>query len=237
MKLSSLFSLFLLLTVFVNGQLRNSALNSDPEVVYQHDFTDEIITLKVTDNRKVFSSRSGSRALGRMKLGSTCQLIGFDQRAFKVKGTAEHAGVTGWVSPKAFAEISEKDLEEINAFYDREMTVRELIRNGEIAIGMTPQEIQLVKGEPTKTKVRTTATGTAGEWEYLIQEEIKHYDFQIDPFTGQTIRRLSHITFEVSERTIIEFKDGSAISIEEEKANDRRSRRRIIVHPLVLNCW
>jgi hypothetical protein len=111
--------------------------------------------------------------------------------------------------------------------------VKEIIKQNGLAIGMTPKEVELSRGKPTKTTVRITPTGDSGTWEYIDYEEIKHYVTRVDPVTGQTYRQLSHTTREETGKTVVEFKDG-AVSTLEEMEDKGGGNVKIIVPPVII---
>lgn len=232
--------ILLLLSLSVtSGEIKRitfSGINSDPLVLYTEEFTPDTLKFEVIESRPVYASKTGKQRLGALKTGTICELIGFDHRAFKIKGTAKHGGVAGWVSPHALSCNDPDFIENFKKLYEREMLVRELISNKEIAIGMTPEEVHRVMGEPTKKSMRRTANGTSGTYEYLTMEEKKHYDTFVDPATDQLYRTYSHTTQEIKERVAIEFENGAASAIEKEEDHSIKNRGpRIIGGPIYLD--
>ena len=98
---------------------------------------------------------------------------------------------------------------------------------------MTPKEVELSRGKPTKTTLRVTPTGESGSWEYINFEEIKHYITKVDPVTGQAYRQFSHTTREETGKTTVEFKDG-AVSALEEMEDKGPGNTKIIIPPVVV---
>jgi len=236
MKALLLISLLLSLCMAEIKRPSLSALNTDPSVIYVEDFTTEKIRFKVIEERPIFLTKTGKQQLGRLKVGTICELIGFDHRAFKIKGEALHNSIAGWVSPHALESEQENFIEDFKKLYERELLVRELIANEEIAIGMSPDEVKRVLGKPSKTSLRRTSTGTSETYEYLEIEELKHYETYLDPYTEQYYRRQTHVTEEIKSRIAVEFSDGSVSAIEKDEDNSRKNRRpRIIAGPIYLD--
>lgn len=211
-------------------------LNSDPNVIYVEDLTTETIKLRVKKESSIFSDKNGKRRIGTLKAGTLCELIGFDHRAFKIKGEAKHGTVTGWVSPHALESNDPDMVESFKKFYEREISVKKFIQEGEVAIGMTPEEVSRVLGEPTKKTLRSSANGTAGTYEYLTFENVDHFQTLVDGETGQLFQSFSHTTKEVTERIAVEFENGvvSALEQEEDRSKGKRNLR-IITGPVFLN--
>lgn len=227
----------LLLSASVGAEIRkakDSLLNSDPEVVYVEEFTDKKIELLVVKPGTVYATRKGGRKLGVLKVDTQVTLLGITEKAYKIRGTAVHGGVSGWVSPKALGSKDKDFVENFKKVFERTRTVRELIENHEVAIGMSPEEVSAALGRPTKTKVRQTAKGRTGKWEFIHYEEQDHYTYVRDPLTGGVFRQFSHTTREEIGKIVVEFENEVVTAIEESEDNEGGGKVKIINPPLVL---
>jgi len=211
-----------------------SLLDQDPEVVYTEEFVEDGIKLLVVKPLRVFATKEGKGSRGRLKVNTKVELVGFNERAYQIRGTRSNGeGVSGWVSPKALAAKDPKFVEKFQQIYKRQLVVREMIENHEIAIGMTPEEVGKSLGEPTKTKVRRTAKGSNETWEFIEYEEVKHYATVRNPYTGGLVRQLVSTTKEEKSKTKVEFESGVATAIEE--SEDRtRGRVKSVAFPVVV---
>ncbi|MGJ8696803.1 MAG: hypothetical protein ACSHYF_10820 [Verrucomicrobiaceae bacterium] len=208
-------------------------LDSDPDVVYVEEFSEKPIKLKAAKAGYVFSTKKGGRKRGALQVDSTVELVGFTENAYQIRGRRENGeGVSGWVSPLALTAKDKDFVKKFKAVFDRQIIVRELIENKELAIGMTEKEVGLVLGEPTKTKVRRTATGQSATWEYVEYEIENHYSNFRDPITGGIYRQLTHTTKEVVSKTQVEFENGVVNAIEESE-DKGEARRRIVATPII----
>ena len=216
----------------VRGGPARASIDSDPDVVYVEEFASEPIELLVVKPGAVYATKKGSRKLGHLKVDSKAVLVGFNEKAYKVRGTAQHGGVSGWVSPKALASKDKDFVDNLKKVYRRQLEVRELISIGDIAIGMNLDEVAQSLGRPTKTKVRQTADGQSGQWEFIEYEEVKHYTTYRDPIGGGLLRRYSHTTQEELSKIVVEFEDDVVTAIEESE-NAGAGRVRIVTPPLV----
>jgi hypothetical protein len=231
-------SLILCLALSLSLQAQNkkdkeSLLESEPGVVYLNQIFDKPVKLNVIEEAQVFSDKEGSHRLGFLKADQVVELEGMTEKAYKVRGQGTKNGIAGWVSPKAFSHSDKEFVDKLKKIYDRHLTVIEIIKNKGLAIGMTPKEVELSRGKPTKTTVRVTPTGESGSWEYINFEEVKHYITKVDPITGQAYRQLSHTTREETGKTTVEFKDG-AISALEEMEDSGPGNTKIIIPPVVV---
>ncbi|MFD2159474.1 hypothetical protein ACFSW8_11225 [Rubritalea tangerina] len=209
--------------------MAQSRLDNDPDVVLFE--SDKKMTLLVVKPTTVFATKKGGRKLGTYPEDTKLQLLGMTDKGYKVKGKAKHSMVTGWVSPKNLASTKPKFVEELKKHYEREMAIRELIANKEVAIGMTIGEVQKSIGEPTKKESRLTKEGRSGKWEFIKGKEQKHYTNTVDPRTGQVFRRFSHVTVEEQEKLTVEFENDVVTAISSLE-NNSPGNIRIIVPPI-----
>jgi len=217
---------------FADLREKSSLLNSDPDVVYTEEFTDKKIELLVLKPATVYSTKKGGRKLGVLKVDTKVTLIGLTGKAYKIRGTATHGGVSGWVSPKALGSKDRDFVENFKKVYERQKVVRDLIARHEVAIGMSVEEVSASLGKPTKTKVRQTIKGKTGVWEFIQYEEQDHYQTVRDPLTGRVFRQYSHTTKEELGKIVLEF-EGEVVTAIEETENNEGGKVKIVAPPLV----
>ncbi len=198
---------------------KKSLLNNDPDVIYISEHIDHTITLLVAKPAIAYATKKGGRRLGVFKAGTKVELLAITDKAYRVKGKATHAGVTGWVNPQLLASKDKNFIANLKQLYKRQMIVKELIANKDVAIGMTLKEVRLSLGEPTETESKQTRKGETGKWDYVVTEQQKHYRLVYDPHTGNTYRQLSYITTEEKSRLSIEFEDNIVTSVTRKKNN------------------
>ena len=214
------------------GAERRSLLNSEPDVVYTDEFTNEKIEFQAVKPGVVYATKNGGRKLGVLKLNTPVKLVGFTERAYKVHAQATHGGVSGWVSPKALASKDKDFIENLKKVYERQLEVRALIANHQVAIGMSMDEVAAAMGKPTKTKVRRTAKGQSGKWEFIEFEEVGHYQLIRDPQNGQVYRQLTHTTREELSKLVVEF-ENDVVNALEESENNEGGAVKIVLPPVV----
>lgn len=213
---------------------RKSLLNSDPDVVYLEEIFTKKLELKVLKAAPLYVNKDGGSKLGTLVAGQMAEVLAITDKAFRVRGQGKHGKMAGWVGTWAF-ELPDDNFEKnMKAFYERQMKVNELIGKGQVVLGMTMREVGLVLGEPNKTSIRQTADGQIGRWEFIVVDEIRNYATHVDPYTGQTYRTLVSVTQEEKEKTVVEFKDGHVVALEE-SINNRGNLR--IILPRVVCHW
>ena len=210
----------------------SSLLNDDPEVVYSGEFTKKEVVFLVVKPATVFATKKGGRKLGVLKVDGRVTLIGMTENAYKVRGMATHGQVLGWVSPRFLGSKDKDFVENLKKVYERQRIIRELVANHEVAIGMSVEEVSASLGNPTKTKVRQTAKGRTGVWEFIEYEDRDHYQAVRDPVTGRVFRQYSHTTKEEIGKLVVEF-ENEVVSALEESENNEGGKVRIVTPPLV----
>lgn len=213
---------------------RKSLLNSDPEVVYLEEVFEKPLELKVIKDAPLFAHKEGGAKLGTLLAGQSVRVEAITDKAYRVRGQGRQGGIAGWVGPWAFEMPNDKFEAGMREFYERQMKVNKLIEEGQVVLGMTMREVGLVLGQPTKTSIRQTAEGQVGRWEFIEYTEIRNYANHVDPYTGQVYRTLVSVTEEEKEKTVVEFKDGHAVALEE--STNKRGNQRIIL-PQVICHW
>ena len=212
---------------------KRSLLDDDPEVIYLEEHVEKPVELLVIKEAQVFSDKEGKRPLGSLVKDQKVILQAMTDRAYRVSAQTAGNKVTGWVAPWAFASKDPKFVENLKSLYERQMEVKKLIADNKAAIGMTLDEAGKALGSPNKTKVRQTAEGRSGSWEFIDMEEVRHYTYVRDPATGRTFRQFSHVTQEEKGKTVIEFEDDVVTAIEQTETDDGAGRVRIVVPPVV----
>jgi hypothetical protein len=236
MKTAVLFILCLALSLASQAQIKKdkeSLLESEPGVVYLNQIFDKPVKLNVIEQAQVFSDKDGSHRLGFLKADQVVELEGMTEKAYRVRGQGTKNGIAGWVSPKAFSHSDPEFIGKLKKIYERQIAVNEIIKNKGLAIGMTPKEVELSRGKPTKTTKVRLENLELDAWEYLQYKEIKHYVTRVDPVTGQTFRSLSHITTEEVGKTTVHLKDGAVYGLIETE-DKRAGGPRIIIPPVVV---
>lgn len=229
MKALSITCLFLL------SLLPSPAQEFEEGVVKIEEFHEQKIQLKVAQPGKIYATNKGGRVTGYLKEGTTAQLISMTDRAYYISGIrSDGMGTFGWVTPKAFSSKDPDFIAKLKAQFDRQVLVRDLIAEGQIAIGMTIDECTEILGRPTRTTVKQDQNGQKTILEFTEYDEKKHYINLRDPFSGAYYRRFSHATNEISSQSTLEFEKGFLISSEMSETHGRQSSR-ILTAPVIFS--
>lgn len=225
--------LLISLVPVVQSAPKRSLLDDDPDVVYLEEHLEKPIELMVIKDAQVFSDKDGKRPIGTMVADQKVILQAMTDRAYRVSGKTKGNKVIGWVAPWAFASKDPNFVDNLKALYERQLEVAKLVAENRAAIGMTLEEAGKALGSPNKTKIRQTAKGRSGRWEFVDYEEIRHYNYVRDPLTGNTFRQFSHVTQEERGKTVIEFENDVVSAIEQTESDEGSGAVRIVVPPVV----
>lgn len=210
-----------------------SRLNNDPSVLYLEEVSDQVQIMMTIADTPIHVSKEGGRRLGTIKTDSKVELLAFTEKAYRIKGEGRNGQLVGWTSPRFLASKDPQFAANLKKLYDRHMAVKELIANNEVAIGMSLDEVVQSVGEPTKKKVRVTATGQSGTYEYITYNEQKHYNYVTNPMTGGVFRQFSHVTQEETSKLVVEFKDDVVAALEKSE-NNQGGQVRVVVPPIIM---
>lgn len=212
---------------------KRSLLDADPNVIYLKEHVEKPVELLVIKEAQVFSDKEGNRPLGSLVKDQKVILQAMTDRAYRVTAKTSGNKVNGWVAPWAFASKDSNFVVNLRNLYDRQIEVAKLVAENRAAIGMTLDEAGQALGAPNKTKVRQTAKGKSGRWEFVDFEEIRHYTYVRDPVTGRTFRQFSHTTQEERGKTVIEFENDVVTAIEQTETDDGAGKVKIVIPPVV----
>ncbi len=213
-----------------------SGLDNDPEVFYLEHYTSIPIKFLLISDTSIYASKTGnkSRKLGTLSSGSSVQLLAMNETAYRISGKGKYGMLKGWVSPKSLASQDPEFVENLKKLYIRQIKVNTLIKNHQVAIGMSLQEVLQSLGIPTKKKETLTKDGRSGTYEFTQFDEQKHYRYVTDPRTGNLYKQLSHITTEEKSNTIVEFENNLVTAITEKEDNGP-GKINIVVPPIILS--
>lgn len=214
------------------GGVEARLLDSDPDVIYMERIAEKPMEFLVVKPATIFATKNGGRRLGAYPVDTRVKLLAMTDKGYKVQGEAAHGKVIGWVSPKNLASKDPKFVENLKKFYERELVVRELIKNKEVAIGMSVSEVAEALGDPTRKETKVTKDGQTGKWAWVDIEEVKHYRYVTDPRTGNSYRQLSHVTTEERGKMEVEFEKGLVSSIAKME-DSGPGKVRVVVPPVI----
>ncbi len=212
--------LFLMPAYDLSAQLakaRPSSLPQETGTFSIEGMTLKPVLVKIQQESPVYSTSKFQGAVGSFAPGVIVTLVAMSDTGYRVRGRARHADVAGWVRQ---VDVLSKDpllADKLKKLYERSQQVAELIKSNQVALGMTPEEVQSSLGKPTRQSTKVNAAGKEQRLEYSIFEKVPQVTTNRDAF-GQLVQTVVYVKVEVGTLSM-SFKDGVVEEIEETKGN------------------
>ncbi len=228
------FSLAFLTPLTAGPAIKKSGFDNDPEVVYLEHYTSIPIKFLTIEDTALYSSKKGksSRKLGTFSPGTSVQLLAMNENAYRISGKGKFGLLKGWVNPKNLGSQDPEFVANLQALYKRQMKIQALIKNKQVAIGMSLSEVLQSLGKPTKKEDRVTKDGRSGKYEFIKFDEQKHYRYVTNPRNGEIYRQLSHITTEEKSNVTVEF-ENNVVTAVTAKEDNGPGKINIVVPPII----
>lgn len=194
---------------------RSSGLNVEPGTMSLEGISGLNVRLTVAQEAPIYYTAVMDRALGTMAAGTPVTVVAMSESAYRVRGRAMHGDTAGWMR---LADLKSPDPDlhkKLKDLFERNRQVSELIANKQVALGMTPEEVQESLGKPSRKSTRVTAAGRQELLEYSVYDRVPQVMTGRDQF-GQLVQSVVYVKMEVG-RLSISFKDGLVDAIEETK--------------------
>ena len=99
------------------------------------------------------------------------ELQAVSDKAYRIRGMAQQGQVAGWVDPRFLNPLKKDFLANLKQNAARLEQVKALIAKNEVAINMTPEEVQQALGKPDEEDLACRdATGREDMWEFIRYE-------------------------------------------------------------------
>jgi hypothetical protein len=192
-----------------------SALLNEPGTMSLEGIRGLTVRLTVAKQSYIYYTSAMDRALGEMRAGTPVTVVAMSDTAYRVRGRAAHGETAGWMN---IADLNSPDPDlpkKLKALYDRQMQIGQLIADHQIALGMTPDEVQESLGKPTRKNTKITLAGREERFEYAIFERVPQVVTGRDAY-GQLVQSVVYVKMETGNLSV-SFKNGLVDSIEETK--------------------
>lgn len=167
---------FLLLALFLcsaaYGGTTSGAVIREEGAIYLEDLLVKPARLATVGDAPIYYHNDLARYLGTLKKGQIVELQAVTDKAYRVRGVAQQGQVAGWVDPKYLNPLKKDFLDNLKQNAVRLEQVKALIAKNEVAINMTPEEVQQSLGKPTKKTSRVDASGREDVWEFIRYERV-----------------------------------------------------------------
>jgi len=161
------------------------------------------------------------------------ELQAVSDHAYRIRGMAQQGQVAGWVDPKYLNPLKKDFLENLKQNAARLEAVKALIAKNEVAINMTPEEVQMALGKPTKKTSHVDASGRADVWEFIRYERIPQETVGRDS-NGNLFSSITYIKVP-SGKLAVTFANNLVNSLEQSEGSlEKGAQTKIIPAPFIV---
>ena len=169
--------------------------------IYLEDLLQKPVRLATISEAPIYYKIDLQRYLGTLKKGQLVELQAISDTAYRVRGIAQQGQVVGWVEAKYLNPLKKEFVENLKKNEARRLAVLALIAKREVAINMTPEEVSLALGKPTKTISRVDASGREDVWEYIRYERVAQQQVGRDGF-GNLVTTVVYVKVPVGKLSV-----------------------------------
>lgn len=213
--------------------LSASNLSREKDAVYVEDFLRKPLRLKVVKEAVVYNNLAAERRLGVIPAGRLVSVVALSEKAYRVRGRAEHDDVSGWIGKANLETLDPKVTENLNKMIERQKLVDELIKRKEVALGMTSAEVEQVLGTPTKRSSRVDKEGRQEVYEYITYKQVPQQTAQRDA-TGRLFYATIYVKVESGRKTVT-LQNDVVSSLEESEGLAPGAARKIVPLPVEID--
>lgn len=224
-----------LMTMSVRADLLErdkSNLSREPGAIYLEDFLDKPVKMQVKKEIPIFATSERTRSVGVLKAPRFVDILAMKDNGYRIRAMAQHGQVAGWVLAEELSTDDKNLPGKLRKMYERQLVVQELIDNGQVALGMTIDEVQASLGKPSRKSSRLDKDGRHDVYDYVTYEKIPQYRYVQDAY-GRLIRQTYYIKVETG-KVSISFKNENVESIEEKEGEPQGGSLKIVPIPIEL---
>lgn len=227
-------SLFALLLFSAAANAQSGAVIREEGAIYLEDLLMKPARLATVVDAPIYYQSDLGRYLGTLRKGQIVELQAVSDTAYRVRGMAQQGQVAGWVAPESLNPLKQDFLESLIKNDARRKEVLALIAKNEVAINMTPEEVQLALGKPSKRTSRLDAQGREEVWEFVRYERVPQEVFGRDP-VGNLVRSVTYVKVPAG-KLAVTFGNNLVTSLEQSEGTlARDARARIVAAPFIVS--
>ena len=200
--------------------------------IYLEDLLPKPVRLATIADAPIYYKIDVQRYLGTLKKGQFVELQAVSDNAYRVRGMAQQGQVAGWVEAKYLSPLKKEFLASLRQNAARREAVQALILKKEVAINMTPDEVALALGKPTKTTSRLDATGREDVWEYIRYELQAQESAGRDGF-GKLVTTVTYVKVPVG-KLAVTFANNLVSALEQSEGSAHNARPSVVQPPFTV---
>ncbi len=165
--------------------------------IYLEDFFEQPYRLKVLQDAAIYYNADLARFLGTLRRGQLVELQAVNDKRglLRVRGQAEQGQVAGWIEARSVSALDPAFVVALRRSVERREQIRALTASGEIALGMTMEEVAVSLGQPLKKSSHADANGVVESWDYVryvvVPRTVAGYDSRGRIFNSVVYERLA----------------------------------------------
>ena len=148
---------------------------------------------------------------------------------YRVRGQAQQGQILAWVSPQSLTPLDADLLKNLKKAAERKKTVDALIKQRQVVMGMTPDEVGKSLGKPKKKTNKTDKDGTQQIWEYIKYVSIPQ---QVPSYVNGNLVYSTIYVQKPSGTLTVNFINGIVSSLEQSEGISSGSEVQIVVTPV-----
>ncbi|MDD5200837.1 MAG: hypothetical protein PHC88_13650 [Terrimicrobiaceae bacterium] len=208
----------------------------EPGAIYLSDFEAKPMKLKLLQPAPAYFDFAGSRYVGTLRAPQLVEVQAIADQAYRVRGNAQQGQVLGWVDPKYLQPIAPEVLTALRKSEERRKTVAALIAANQLAIGMTPTEVELSIGKPQKRSSSESKEKSPEQvWDYVKYATIPQNTTVAGP--GGAVSVVTTYVKTPVGRLTVTFKEGVVQSLDQSEGTILSGNQTTIVAPPILLYW
>ena len=165
-------ALLLALALLPSPAARAGAVIREEGAIYLEELLPKPVRLATTADAPIYYKIDMERYLGVLKKGQPVELQAIADGSYRVRGKAQQGQVAGWVEPRFLTPLRAEFVQSVRENAARRAEVEALILKNEVAVNMTPEEVQRALGKPAKKTSHVDGQGREEVWEFVRYERI-----------------------------------------------------------------
>jgi hypothetical protein len=210
----------------------SGAVIREPGAIYLEDLLPKPVKIVTIVDAPIYYKIDLQRYLGTLRKGQFVELQAVSDNAYRVRGMAQQGQVAGWVEARFLTPLKKEFLASLKQNAARREAVQALIAKKEVAINMTPDEVALALGKPTKTTSRLDAAGRADIWEYVRYELQPQQSVGRDGF-GNLVTTVTYVKVPVG-KLAVTFANSLVSALEQSEGSTHNVRPSVIQPPFTI---
>lgn len=211
----------------------SGAVIRETGAIYLEDLLMKPARLATVTDAPIYYHSDLARYLGTLKKGQIVELQAVSDKAYRVRGMAQQGQVAGWVDPQSLNPLKKDFLDNLKQNAARLEQVKALIAKNEVAINMTPVEVQQALGKPTKKTSRLDAGGRADTWEFIRYELLPQQSVGRDQF-GNLVSSVSYVKVPAGKLSVT-FANNLVTSLEQTEGSAAGGQVTSVPAPFAIN--